>query len=97
MEAKYTLIMRNNASIVQLVQDGPVPPVVPGLFLVLDFSLGLCLNLVLVITIVTCPELRSLFFNRVLLHLCTVCTLESVLNLLAAIVFITLTRECQLR
>jgi hypothetical protein len=94
MEKKYTLIMKNNGSVVQLVQDGPVPPVIPGLFLVLDFSLGLCLNLILVITVITCPALRRPLFNRILLHLCAICALECVLNLLAAVGFIAVARKC---
>ena len=93
MEKKFTIILKNNASVIQLVQDGPVPPVVPGLFLVLDFSLGLCLNLLLVITIATCPVLRRLSFNRILLHLCVICALDCILNLLAAVAFIIVTRK----
>lgn len=93
MEKKFTIILKNNASLIQLVQDGPVPPVVPGLFLVLDFSLGLCLNLLLVITVATCPVLRRLSFNRILLHLCVICALDCILNLLAALAFIIVTRK----
>jgi hypothetical protein len=93
METKYTLIMRDNGSVVQLVEDGPVPPVVPGLFLVLDFTLGLSLNLVVVFTIITCPALRRVSFNRVLLHLCVGCALDCVLNLVAAVGFIAVTRK----
>jgi len=93
MEKKFTIILKNNASVIQLVQDGPVPPVVPGLFLVLDFSLGLCLNLLLVITVATCPVLRRLTFNRILLHLCVICSLDCIFNLLAAVAFIIVTRK----
>lgn len=93
MEKKFTIILKNNASVIQLVQDGPIPPVVPGLFLVLDFSLGLCFNLLLVITIATCPVLRRLTFNRILLHLCVICALDCILNLLAAVAFIIVTRK----
>lgn len=93
MEKKFIIILKNNASVIQLVQDGPVPPVVPGLFLVLDFSLGLCLNLLLVITVATCPVLRRLSFNRILLHLCVICALDCILNMLAAVAFIIVTRK----
>ena len=93
MEKKFTIILKNNGSVIQLVQDGPVSPVVPGLFLVLDFSLGLCLNLLLVITVATCPVLRRLSFNRILLNLCVICALDCVLNLLAAVAFIIVTRK----
>ena len=97
MEKKFTIILKNNASVIQLVQDGPVPPVVPGLFLVLDFSLGLCFNLLLVITVATCPVLRRLSFNRILLHLCAICALDCFLNVLAAVAFVTVTRKSTYR
>jgi hypothetical protein len=93
METKYTLIVKNNGSVVQLVEDGPIPPVVPGVFLVLDFTLGLCLNLVIVFTIIMCPALRRRSFNRILLHLCVSCALDCILNLLAAVGFIAVTRK----
>ncbi|XP_023711650.1 uncharacterized protein LOC111866695 [Cryptotermes secundus] len=91
METKYTLIVKNNGSVVQLVEDGPVPPVVPGVFLVLDFTLGLCLNLVIVFTIIMCPALRRLSFNSILLHLCVSCALDCILNLLGAVGFVAVT------
>jgi hypothetical protein len=93
METKYTLIMRDNGSVVQLMEDGPVPPVVPGVFLVLGFTFGLSLNLVTACTIMMSPVLRRVSFNRILLHLCVCCALDCILNLLAAVGFVVVTRK----
>jgi hypothetical protein len=93
METKYTLIMRDNGSVVQLMEDGPVPPVVPGVFLVLGFTFGLSLNLVTACTIMMSPVLRRVSFNRIVLHLCVSCALDCTLNLLAAVGFVVVTRK----
>ncbi|XP_069681114.1 uncharacterized protein [Periplaneta americana] len=90
MAKTYTMTI-SQEGLIHLVEDGPIPPVVPGVFLVLNFSLGLCLNLVLVFTVITSPVLRRLSFNRILLHLCIACSLECFLNVTAAVAFLAVT------
>ncbi|PSN48853.1 hypothetical protein C0J52_17018 [Blattella germanica] len=91
-DKKYTVILKNNGTLIYLLEDGPVPPTVPGAFLALDFAIGLCLNVLLIFTVLTCPILRRLAFNLVLLQLCIACALDCFLNIAAAVAFIYVTQ-----
>ncbi|XP_068082097.1 uncharacterized protein [Anabrus simplex] len=78
--------MNANGSIITLEISSPA---VPGAFLALIFTLGLCLNVVLVYTIASSLTLRRVTFNLLLLQLSVTCALECLLNITASIMFLT--------
>nr|CAD7205190.1 unnamed protein product [Timema douglasi] len=83
MEKKYTLIIENGS--LHLIQDDPPSSALPSAFLVIVFTIGLCLNVFLVFSVSTCPSLRRKTFNLLLLQLCCACALECLINMTSSL------------
>nr|CAD7268353.1 unnamed protein product [Timema shepardi] len=83
MEKKYTLIIENGS--LHLIQDDPPSSALPSAFLVIVFTIGLCLNVFLVFSVCTCPSLRRQTFNLLLLQLCCACALECLINMTSSL------------
>nr|CAD7435372.1 unnamed protein product [Timema monikensis] len=83
MEKKYTLIIENGS--LHLIQDDPPSSALPSAFLVIVFTIGLCLNVFMVFSVCTCPSLRRKTFNLLLLQLCCACALDCLINMTSSL------------